>query len=164
MAMKTRNAKIKVSALALAVQGVLVAMVAMPARADDEQAAALKVPANSVELGAIGVSKDSAKFGEYTGLNKSGGYFLGDFSIRGGDAYGDGNGTRRWALTGSDLGLTSRAVGATVADQGRWNFGISYDELRHYTSDSYQTPYQGTRAGTALLCQQVLLLSQIRVR
>jgi MtrB/PioB family decaheme-associated outer membrane protein len=149
MAMKTRKAKMKVSALALAVQGVLVAMYAIPARADDGQAAALKVPTNSVELGAISVSRDSAKFGEYTGLNKSGGYFLGDFSIRGGDAYGDGNGAGRWALTGSDLGLTSRAVGATIADQGRWNFGFSYDALTHYTSDSYQTPYQGTMGGNS---------------
>lgn len=147
--MKTRNGKIKVSALALAVQGVLGAMVAMPAHADDGQAATLRIPANSVEMGWIGVSQDSAKFGEYTGLNKSGGYFLGDFGVRGGDAYGDGNGTNRWALTGSDLGLTSRAVGASFADQGKWNFGISYDELRHYTSDSYQTPYVGTMGGNS---------------
>jgi MtrB/PioB family decaheme-associated outer membrane protein len=149
--MKTRNGKMKVRALALAVQGVLVAMYAMPAHADDEQAAALKVPTNWVELGAIGVSRDSAKFGEYTGLNESGGYFLGDFSLRGGDAYGDGNGTRRWGLTGSDLGLTSRALGATIADQGRWNFGISYDGLRHNISDSYQTPYLGSMGGNSFV-------------
>ncbi len=147
--MKTRKAKMKVRALALAVQGVLVTMAAMPAHAQDGQAAGLKVPVNSVELGAIGVSRDSAKFGEYTGLNKSGGYVLGDFSIRGGDAYGDGNGTGRWALTGSDLGLTSRSVGATVAEQGQWNFGFSYDALTHYTSDSYQTPYQGSMGGNS---------------
>lgn len=148
--MKTRDAKMKVSALTLAVQGVLVAMYAMPAHADDERAAALKVPTNSVEFGAIGVSRDSAKFGEYTGLNKSGGYFLGEFSVRDGDAYGDGNGTGRWSLTGSDLGLTSRGLSATIADQGRSNFGIGYDELRHHTSDSYQTPYQGTMGGNGL--------------
>jgi hypothetical protein len=47
MAMKTRNTKVKVSALALAVQGVLVAMYAMPAHADDERAANLKVPTSS---------------------------------------------------------------------------------------------------------------------
>ena len=145
--MKTRNAKVKVSALALAVQGVLVAMYAMPARADDERTANLKVPTNWVEVGGISVSRDSAKFGEYTGLNKEGGYLLGDLSIRGGDAYGDGNGTGRWALTGSDLGLTSATIGATIADQGRWNFGINYDTLTHYTSDSYQTPYDGAMGG-----------------
>jgi MtrB/PioB family decaheme-associated outer membrane protein len=149
MVMKTRNAKLKLSALTLAVQGVLVAMYAMPAGAEDGQAASLKVPTNSVEVGMIGVSSDSAKFGEYSGLDKSGGYFVSDFSVRGGDAYGDGKGTGRWALTGSDLGLTSRALGATVAEQGQWNVGISYDQLRHNTSDSYQTPYQGTMGGDA---------------
>ena len=77
--MKTRNGKMKVRALALAVQGVLVAMYAMPAHADDEQAAALKLPTNFVEIGALNVSRDSAKFGEYTGLNKSGGYLNGNF-------------------------------------------------------------------------------------
>jgi MtrB/PioB family decaheme-associated outer membrane protein len=149
--MKTRNGKMKVTALALAVQGVLVAMYAMPALADDEQAAALKVPTNFVEIGASNVSSSSAKFGEYNGLNKSGAYGIGNFSVRGGDAYGDGNGTRRWELTGSDLGLTTRAVGATIGDQGRWNLGISYDELRHNISDSYQTPYQGSMGGNSFV-------------
>jgi MtrB/PioB family decaheme-associated outer membrane protein len=147
--MKTRNGKMKVRALALAVEGVLVAMYAMPAHADDAGAAALKLPANFVELGASYTPRDSAKFGEYTGMNKSGGYAIGNFSVRGGDAYGDGNGTTRWALTGSDLGLTSRTVGATISNQGLWNFGISYDELRHNLSDSYQTPYQGSMGGNS---------------
>ena len=147
--MKIRNPKMKISALALAVQGVLLAMVAMPAHADDERAASLKAPTNSLDISAIGVSRDSAKFGEYTGLNQAGLYFVGDLDVRGGDAYGGGNGTSRWALTGSNLGLSSSAVAATFADQGRWNFGISYDQLTHYTSDSYQTPYVGTVGGNS---------------
>lgn len=147
--MKTRKGKMKLGVLTIAVQAALLALYAMPAHADDEQAAGLKIPANWIEVGGIGVSNDSYKFGEYTGLYKSGVYFLGNFSLSGGDAYGDGNGTRRWAITGSDLGLTSRAIGATIADQGRWNFGISYDQLRHYTSDSYQTPYQGSMGGNS---------------
>jgi MtrB/PioB family decaheme-associated outer membrane protein len=149
--MKTRNGKMKLGVLTIAVQAALLAMYALPAHADDEQAASLKIPTNWVELGGIGVSDDSAKFGEYTGLNKSGGYFLGNFSLQGGDAYGDGNGTGRWAITGSDLGLTSRAIGATIGNQGRWNFGIGYDELRHYTSDSYQTPYLGSMGGNSFV-------------
>ena len=68
--MKTHNGKMKVRALALAVQGVLVAMYAMPARADDAEAAALKLPTNFVEIGISSTSRDSAKFGEYSGLNK----------------------------------------------------------------------------------------------
>jgi MtrB/PioB family decaheme-associated outer membrane protein len=148
MAMKIRNPKMKVSALALAVQGVLLAMVAMPAHADDERAASLKAPTNFFDVNAVSVSRDSAKFGEYNGLNQAGLYFVGDLDVRGGDAYGGGDSTSRWALTGSNLGLSSSALGASFGDQGRWNFGISYDQLTHFTSDSYQTPYVGSVGGS----------------
>ena len=53
----------------------------------------------------------------------------------------------RWSVTGSDLGTTSRALGATVSNQGHWNFGIGYDELRHNITDTYQTPYLGSHGG-----------------
>ena len=36
-----------------------------------------------------------------------------------------------------------------MSDQGQWNFGISFDELPHYTSDSYQTPYTGSMGGNS---------------
>ena len=145
--MKSRNGKMKLSAAALAVQGVFAAVYAMPAQAQDQQLGSLRVPANFVEFGALGVSQDSAKFGEYTGLNKRGGYFIGNFDVRGGDAYGEGKGTTRWQLRGDDLGLTSRSLGATMSNQGRWDLGINFDQLTHYTSDSYQTPYLGDMGG-----------------
>jgi MtrB/PioB family decaheme-associated outer membrane protein len=145
--MKTRNGKMKVRALALAVEGVLVAMYAMPVHADDGQAAALTIPASSMEVGVLYTPQSSAKFGEYTGVNKSGGYLNGNFSLRGGDAYGDSNGTRRYEFTGSDLGLTSRSVGVTMGNQGQWSLGINYDQLTHYTSDNFQTPYVGNMGG-----------------
>lgn len=146
--MKTRNWKVSAGALALAVQGALAAMYAMPVQAQ-EPAGSLKAPPNFVELGVISVSKDSAKFGEYTGLNKSGLYPDVNLDLRGGDAYGDGNGIRRWQVWGNDLGLTSRSAGATVSDQGRWSLGFNVDQLTHYTSDSYQTPYAGNMGGNS---------------
>ncbi|HET7363558.1 MAG TPA: MtrB/PioB family decaheme-associated outer membrane protein [Burkholderiales bacterium] len=149
MAMKTRNEKVKASAIALAVQGVLIAMAAVPARAQDTQLGSLRAPPNFVELGVATVSKDSYKFGEYTGLVRSGAYLIGNFDVRGGDAYADGNGTRRWQLIGTDLGLTSRSLAATVGDQGRWTIGVGFDQLTHYTSDSYQTPYTGSMGGNS---------------
>ena len=96
----------------------------------------------------IGVSKDSSKFGEYNGLTDSGGYLLGNFDLRGGNGYGLGDGTTRWRLNGTDLGTTSRSLGATVSNQGRWELGIGFDQLRHYTTGGdYQTPYQGSMGG-----------------
>jgi len=145
--MKAVKGKMKVRVLVLAVQGVLAAMAAMPAQAQDETGASLKVPPNTVEVEVLNVSQDSYKFGEYTGLNESGAYVNGGFGIRGGDGYGSENGTRRWELWGTDLGLTSRSAGGSVGDQGRWNLGLSFDQLTHYTSDSYQTPYSGNMGG-----------------
>ncbi len=149
--MKHHNGTMKLRALALAVQGALVALVATPAAAEEEDLAALKNPTNYVEIGAANVGRKSAKFGEYTGENKKGAELIGNFSLRGGDGYGDGNGTRRWSVKGSDLGLTSRSLGATVGDQGKWSLGVNYDELRHNTTTGYQTPYLGVMGGNTFM-------------
>ncbi|MDB5882107.1 MAG: decaheme-associated outer membrane protein MtrB/PioB family [Ramlibacter sp.] len=138
--MNTHNNTVRLSTLAIAMAG---ALATMSARADDAEVAALKTPQNFVEAGVTQVSGSSAKFGEYTGLNKSGPYFLGNFGVRGGDAYKDGGGTGRWSIFGSDLGLTSRTFGATLANQGEWNLGFGFDQLRHNITDTYQTPYLG---------------------
>ena len=150
--MKTNNRKMKIRTLTLAVEAALLAMCAMPVQADDEaEALALKTPTNFVEIGATNTSRSAAKFGEYTGLNKSGVNAIGNFSVRGGNAYGDGTGATRWSITGSDLGLTSRSLDASVSNQGQWSLSIGYDELRHNFTDSYQTPYQGSVGGNSFV-------------
>ncbi|MDO8789639.1 MAG: MtrB/PioB family decaheme-associated outer membrane protein [Sulfuritalea sp.] len=149
--MKTTSKRMKVSVLSLAVQGALAGMCVLPAMAQaaDDKVTALTQPTNTIEVGVENVSKKSAKFGEYNGLNKSGTEFIGNFSVRGGDAYngGTGNGTTRWGISGTDLGTTSRELGATVENQGRWQLSIGQDELRHNISDTYQTPLQGSMGG-----------------
>ncbi len=149
--MKTHN-EMKVSILALAVQGALVAMFALPMMANAEDAAsadatALKRPTNFVEIGAKNVVHDSAKFGEYNGLDESGVYGVANIDVRGGDAYEDGDGTTRWQIKGADLGTTSRSIGGSISNQGLWDLQINYDELRHNISDTYQTPQQGHMGG-----------------
>lgn len=138
----------KIRALSFAVQGALAAMFAMPmmAQAEDD-IIMIRRPTNFVEIGIENVSKKSAKFGEYNGLNKSGAELIGNFSVRGGDAYDGGNGTQRWSITGTELGTTSREFGATVGNQGLWTLGIGYGELKHNTTDGYKTPYQGSVGG-----------------
>jgi len=150
--MKTHSAKMKAGVLVLAVQCALAAMLALPlvahaADAADDEADALKRPTNSVEIGVANVSRDSAKFGEYNGLNDSGANFIGNFEIRGGNAYDGGDGTTRWGVSGSDLGTTSRSLGGAVDNQGQWSLNIGYDELRHNIADTYQTPQQGSMGG-----------------
>jgi len=149
--MKTRSEGMKVRVLSFAVQGALAAMCVLPAMAQaaDDKLAALTQPTNTIEVGVENVSQKSAKFGEYTGLRKSGGELIGNFSVSGGDAYGNGSGTgtTRWGITGSDLGTTSRAFGGSVSSQGKWDLSIGYDELRHSFSDTFQTPQQGSMGG-----------------
>lgn len=147
----------RISVLGLAVQGALAAMFAMPMVAyaadsvSEDEVAVIRRPTNFVEIGVENTSKDSAKFGEYNGLNKSGADLVGNFSVRGGDAYEGGDGTMRWGVNGTDLGTTSRELGATVGNQGRWSLGIGYDELRHNTAAGYQTPYLGSMGGNSFV-------------
>ena len=152
--MKTINQSFKMKALTISVRGALALMLAMPlmAIADDAanaeatkteapnaEAEALKLPSNYVEIGALNVTHDSVKFGEYNGLEDNRVYPVANFDVLGGNAYGDGDGTMRWEAKGINLGTSSREFGGTVSNQGQWNLGINYDELRHYNSDTYQT-------------------------
>ena len=144
------NKKVMLSATTVAVRGAIAAMMVCPALAmaqsDDPEVAALVNPTNSIEVG-VGVnSKASDKFGEYNGQNK-GGDFIGNFSVKGGDAYGQGTGTMRWGFSGTDLGTTSRELNGNVSDQGQWKIGIGYDEIQHNITNTYQTPYQGAMGG-----------------
>jgi MtrB/PioB family decaheme-associated outer membrane protein len=147
--MKTSKKLLVISQLTLAVQAALLAMLAVPnlAFAVDDEISALIRPTNTIEIGAVNTSADSAKYGEYNGLNKSGANLLGNFNIRGGDAYDGEGGVYRWQLKGADLGTTSRDLSGSASSQGKWSFGLGYDELRHNYSDTYQTPYVGSMGG-----------------
>lgn len=150
--MKTNNEIMRNNILSLAVQGALIAMFAMPllgyaADAADDETAALTHPSNSIEIGATSVSRDSAKFGEYNGLDENGLYGIANINLRGGNAYEEGDGTTRWEIKGVDLGTTSRSLSGSASSQGQWNIGIGYDELQHNITDTYQTPQQGNMGG-----------------
>jgi len=96
---------------------------------------------NAIELGVIYSSEDSFKFGEYNGLEDSGFHALGNLSVLGND------GTMRWSLFGTDLGLTSRYVNGSLSTPGLWDLNVRYDALQHNISDTYQTPLQGSLGG-----------------
>lgn len=152
--MKIHNEKMKLSVLAYAVQGALTLMFAMPlaAHADGDDAAksveAMRHPTNTIEVGVNAVSDKSAKFGEYNGLDKKGESIIGNFNVRGGDAYDNNTGTYRWDIGGKNLGTSNREIGGSVSNQGTWSIGIGYDELQHNTTTGYQTPYMGDNGGT----------------
>ena len=111
----------------------------------------LVCPSNYFEIGALNVPSGSPKFGEYNGMAKSGVYGIGNFNVQGGNGHCQRGGALRWQITGKDLATTARSIGGTVGEQGKWTVGLDFDQLRHYTTTSYQTPYQGSLGGNTFL-------------
>jgi MtrB/PioB family decaheme-associated outer membrane protein len=143
------KARFPANRVSVAIRAALLLMCVSPALASaqavdmSDEVKELVYPTSFFDLGALVVDESSTKFGEYNGLNDSGPYVLANFEAHGGSGYGMGEGTTRVDASGTNLGTDSRNVGINVTDQGQWNFGIGYDQLRHYTTDGYQTPYQG---------------------
>jgi MtrB/PioB family decaheme-associated outer membrane protein len=146
--MKTHNEEMKVSILNLAIKCALFAVVTLPLNAyADEETDALLHPTNTVNFGALYSSQSSAKFGEYNGINEEGFYGLGGFDVRGGKGYDSANSALRWKLNGTNLGTTSRNLGGSISEQGKWKLNLGYDELQHNITDTYKTPFQEERGG-----------------
>ena len=78
-----------------------------------------------MEVGAGGVSDGSFKAGQYNGLQRKGGFFLGDVDLRGGGAYDSGDATR-YRITGTDLGLDTRRVSAEYGMQGSFRLAFGF--------------------------------------
>jgi MtrB/PioB family decaheme-associated outer membrane protein len=147
--MMRNQPKVALRLSVLAVHGALLALAAPLAFAQAD-VAELTQPKNSIEVGAMNVSRDSAPFGQYTGLDKKGGYLIGNVELRGG-GYDSVNDARRWAITGTDLGLDSRNLSAEYRDQGKFRINFGYDELLSHKSDTYQTPYSGAGGNSLTL-------------
>ena len=100
----------------------------------------------TLELGLGNVSKDSYKFGEYTGLNEQGGFLIGNAAarLRGKDA-------NYWNVDASNLGLDSRSLSAESGTQGKYRLFLKYDEIPHFISDSAVTPFIGSGGGSLVL-------------
>lgn len=93
-----------------------------------------------VEGGVDAVSDDSAKFGDYTGLNEEGAFLVGNANVR-----SRGEDGAYWNLSGRNLGLDSRSLAADGGRQGKYGLSLDYSELPHYLSDSALTPFLGDR-------------------
>ena len=98
------------------------------------------------ELGVIGVSDTSARFGKYTGLNESGGYLAADLDVK---WFGDG--AKYLEILGTNLGLDSRFLGVEGGKQGLWKAWLWGDELPRYQFDDTATPYDGVGTNSLTL-------------
>jgi len=89
-------------------------------------------------LGVGYVTDDSAKFGEYTGMNEQGAYLIADAAGR----YRGADGL--WLdLSAVDLGLDSRFFGVEGGRQGKYEFHLNYKQLPHNISDTANSPFLG---------------------
>ncbi|HEX7560421.1 MAG TPA: MtrB/PioB family outer membrane beta-barrel protein, partial [Usitatibacter sp.] len=144
--MKSSKGRFNIKPSTAAVRCALVAMAIAPAAyaadAVDPEVAALTQPTSRIEAGVGNVSKDSAKFGEYNGLQKKGAYGILNLDLRGG-TYGENDDGTRWKVIGTDLGLDTRDLTASYGQQGKFRIDFGYDEILRNRSDTYQTPYQG---------------------
>ncbi|MGA8259644.1 MAG: MtrB/PioB family decaheme-associated outer membrane protein [Arenicellales bacterium] len=103
---------------------------------------------SSIEAGIGYNDEDSAKFGEYTGLNESGAFGILNFDILKREPWDSGN-TDYYRIRGTNLGLDSRDFNAEYGDQGHYKVGVEYKEIPHNLIQDARTPYIGI-GGTTL--------------
>ncbi len=139
--MTTLQKRFAMRALVVAVQGVLAGAVYAPAAyADEGDPVDLARPASQVEVGALYVNRDSAKFGEFNGLDQKGTYGIANFQLYGPTP---ADSALRWRIFGADLGLDTRSVQGEVGEQGKWRVTAGYDGVPRHYSDTYRTMWQG---------------------
>lgn len=97
---------------------------------------------SEVEFGIGHVSKDSFRFGRYTGLEQEGLFGVLDIELNQRGPY-DGDSTRYWRLKGSNLGLTSREATLEYGDQGNYKLFFEYDQIPTFRLDTARTIFDG---------------------
>lgn len=100
----------------------------------------------TVDVGVGSVSGKSTEFGQYNGLDKKGGFFIGDGSVRSRGADGS-----YWNMNASNLGLDTRSVDAEGGKQGSYKFLFQYDETPHRIWNGAQTPFLGAGGNSLTL-------------
>ncbi len=98
-----------------------------------------------VEAGVLYVDEDSAKFGEYNGLNEKGAYA--DVDARGGSRSESGN---YYDYTLDGLGVTPEAE-VVFGKEGLYEANLFYDTIPHELWDTTVTPYGRAGSGAVEL-------------
>ena len=90
---------------------------------------------SEVEAGGLYVDEDSAKFGEYNGLDEKGAY-----PAIGGEGGQRSESGTYWRFDVADLGFDPRAT-VTAGKEGRFEARLAYDELPRNAWDTTVTPF-----------------------
>jgi MtrB/PioB family decaheme-associated outer membrane protein len=139
--------KLRRRSLTLAVGAALASLAAAPALADPlltvklfrdsdvmfRDADMSRWAENYVELGAGYNSKNSLRFGQFSGLTDKGGFPLAGFNWVTRDQTND---AQYWQIHGANLGLDSRKLKAEGGVQGAWEASFSFDGLKKSQTES----------------------------
>ena len=107
--------------------------------AESDEITLLTKPESSISFGAGYVNKDGARFGQYNGLNQSGGYGLLDLDLVNRD---DATGT--WlTLQGRNLGLDSRELKFEHNRQGDWAYSLEFSQTPRFEPFTVNTAVGG---------------------
>lgn len=130
-----------------ALAGLLVASQPVAAAAQDadaereQQLRRLTEPVSSVEIGLGWVSRDSFRFGRYSGLEQRGLFPIINVAFyrrspwHGADAH-------YLELRGRDLGIASRRLSLRAGDQSRWQLRLGFDAIPHHEIDDARTIFR----------------------
>jgi MtrB/PioB family decaheme-associated outer membrane protein len=93
----------------------------------------------TVEVGAGAVSDASSRFGDFTGLQRKGG-----FLVLGGSAQYRGEGGLYGRVAAADLGLDVRSLEFDGGREGLYTLRMGYAETPRHLHDGAMTPFLGT--------------------
>ena len=107
--------------------------------------AELTRPVSTIEIGGGNLSDNAYAAGNYTGLDRKGGFFIGNIDLRGSQySYGNSEDDKtRWRIIGTDLGLSSRSIAGEYGRLGAYRITFGHDEIPRPGSATYQTPFLG---------------------
>ena len=96
--------------------------------------------------GVIWVSGDSAKFGDFTGLDEQGAYLDAQLAFRYWGQTGE-----RWEVLGRNLGLDSQELWVTGGRQGVYELSAFYDQIPRSLFFTTETPFLGVGSDSLTL-------------
>jgi MtrB/PioB family decaheme-associated outer membrane protein len=105
-----------------------------------------KGTSGTADVGVGNVSDKSAKFGDYSGLQRKGAHAVLGAAV----TLRDPDGTYA-DVNASDLGLDSRGLSVRGGREGLVALGLRYDEIPRYFGDGAQTPFLGVGGDTLTL-------------
>ena len=98
-----------------------------------------KGTSGTVEAGAGAVSDASAKFGDFTGLQRQGAHL-----VLGGSLVHRSEGGYFANLDAGDLGLPSRTLSGQVGREGLYTLWLGHSELARHFADGAVTPFRAS--------------------